>query len=172
MFYKIHPGDSQIFWRVLISQLYENGMIEEIYEQERYIQNLVKHLRWIFFSKLVNSWRRLWIHLWIPIGKCLKSNRFYKVYGPEHCVKSVQIRSYFWSIFSCIRTRNNSVFGHFSRSVTDQNVQENLIILCCVLQVHVVSILKFIWFILKLTCSFLEMDSPSSLLQDPFVVTW
>ena len=40
-----------------------------------------------------------------------------------HCVKSVLIRSYFWSVFSCIqseyrkiRTRNNSVFGHFSRS--------------------------------------------------------
>ena len=52
-----------------------------------------------------------------------------------HCVKSAQIRSYFWSVFSCIRTeygyvnlrilseyrkiwtRNNSVFGQFSRSV-------------------------------------------------------
>ena len=63
-----------------------------------------------------------------------------------HCVKSVQIRSFFWSVFSCIRTecgdllgkspysvriqkntdqseyrklrtRDNSVFGHFSRSV-------------------------------------------------------
>ena len=45
-----------------------------------------------------------------------------------HCVKSVQIRSFFWSVFSCIRTeygeilcrkirsRKNSVFGHFSRS--------------------------------------------------------
>ena len=40
-----------------------------------------------------------------------------------NCVKSVQIRSYFWFVFSCIsteyrkvRTRNNSVFGHFSRS--------------------------------------------------------
>ena len=47
-----------------------------------------------------------------------------------HCVKSVQIRSYFWSVFSCIRTEfspntetygpeitpYNSVFGHFSRS--------------------------------------------------------
>ena len=38
-------------------------------------------------------------------------------------MKSVQIRSFFWSLFSCIqseyrnrRTRNNSVFGHFSRS--------------------------------------------------------
>ena len=42
----------------------------------------------------------------------------------SHCVKCVQIRSYFWSVFSCIRTeyrkirtRNNSAFGHFSRSV-------------------------------------------------------
>ena len=38
-------------------------------------------------------------------------------------VKSVQIRKHFWSVCSCIwteyrkvRTRNNSVFGHFSRS--------------------------------------------------------
>ena len=42
----------------------------------------------------------------------------------SNCVKSVQIRSYRWSVFSCIRneyrkirTRNNSVFGHFSRRV-------------------------------------------------------
>ena len=34
----------------------------------------------------------------------------------EYCVKSVQIRSNFWSVFSCIRTRNNSVFEHFSHS--------------------------------------------------------
>ena len=24
--------------------------------------------------------------------------------GKKHCVKSVQIRSHFWSVFSCIRT--------------------------------------------------------------------
>ena len=40
-----------------------------------------------------------------------------------HCVKSVQIRSFFWSVFFRIRTeyrkrrtRKNSPFGHFSRS--------------------------------------------------------
>ena len=40
-----------------------------------------------------------------------------------HCVKSVQIRSFFWSVFSYIWTeyrkiqiRKNSLFGHFSRS--------------------------------------------------------
>ena len=26
------------------------------------------------------------------------------IFGPLLCVKSVQIRSFFWSIFSCIRT--------------------------------------------------------------------
>ena len=40
-----------------------------------------------------------------------------------YCVKSVQIRIFFWSLFSCtrtaytkIRTRKKSVFGHFSRN--------------------------------------------------------
>ena len=55
-----------------------------------------------------------------------------------HCMKSVQIQSYFWFVFSRIRTeylllnlriqsqyrkiwtRNNSLFGHFPRSVCDQ----------------------------------------------------
>ena len=50
--------------------------------------------------------------------------QFWKNSTNSHCVKSVQIRCYFWSVFSGIwteyrkiRTRNNSVFGHFSRSV-------------------------------------------------------
>ena len=52
-----------------------------------------------------------------------------------HCVKSVQIRSFFWSVFSCIRTgyrkiraRKNSAFGHFSRSVWrwDTNLADEL----------------------------------------------
>ena len=48
--------------------------------------------------------------------------RFYMI-GTSHCVKSNQIRRFFLSVFSCIRTecgkiwtRKNSVFGHFSRS--------------------------------------------------------
>ena len=49
----------------------------------------------------------------------------------HHCVKSNQIRAFFWSVFSCfwtvnlriqpeyrkITNRKNSVFGHSSRSV-------------------------------------------------------
>ena len=54
------------------------------------------------------------------------------VFYRSHCVKSVQIRSYLWSVFSCIRTeygdlwsrkirtRNNSVFWHFPRSVKNR----------------------------------------------------
>ena len=41
----------------------------------------------------------------------------------QNHIKSVQIRSFFWSVFSCIqteyrkiRTREKSVFGHFSSS--------------------------------------------------------
>ena len=48
---------------------------------------------------------------------------FFRLHELSHCVKSVQIRSYFWSVFFCIRTeyrkirtRKNSVFGHFWRS--------------------------------------------------------
>ena len=47
--------------------------------------------------------------------------------GSHHCVKSVQIRNFFWSAFCFIRTqseyrkirtRKNSVFGFFSRSAS------------------------------------------------------
>ena len=68
----------------------------------------------------------------------LRRNNTFKrrqVHTVYHCVKSVQIRSFLWSVFSrirteygeilriqseCgkIRTRKNSVFGHFSRSVS------------------------------------------------------
>ena len=59
---------------------------------------------------------------------------FWKTRKSIHCVKSAQIRSFFWSVFSSIRTkygdlrrfiqseyrkirtRKTSVFGHFSRS--------------------------------------------------------
>ena len=38
---------------------------------------------------------------------------FFRTLILTHCMKSVQIRSFFWSVFSCIRTKKNSVFGHF-----------------------------------------------------------
>ena len=82
------------------------------------------------------------ICLWVSDQKIPKTltifwrETFLRISGwHNHCVKSVQIQSFFWSVFCCIRTeygdlreniyiykyrktwtRNNSVFGHFSRS--------------------------------------------------------
>ena len=51
----------------------------------------------------------------------------------HHCVKIVQIRSFSWSVFSWnqseykkIRTRKNSVFGHFSWSYYDYTLWQNI----------------------------------------------
>ena len=36
----------------------------------------------------------------------------------KHCVKSVQVQRFSWYVFSCIKTRKNCIFGHFSRTET------------------------------------------------------
>ena len=53
----------------------------------------------------------------------LTSFKIHSNQNERYCVKSVQIRSYFWSIFFCIQskyrkiwTRNNSISRHFSHS--------------------------------------------------------
>ena len=58
-------------------------------------------------------------------GKCHFLLSRQKETNIQRCVKSVQIRSFFWSVFSCIRTeyrkirtRKNSIFGYFSRSAS------------------------------------------------------
>ena len=50
-------------------------------------------------------------------------NQIWGLHIYNHCVKCVQVRSFFWSVFFHIRTeygkiqtRENSVFGHNSRS--------------------------------------------------------
>ena len=101
---------------------------------------------------LVNEWKTLLSHFFNLLELNNPSNIFYNVFlrkmkklpfisepklprklrAPDYsindhfgssCVKSVQIRSYLWSVFFCIRTWNNSVFGHFSRS--SSNKQSN-----------------------------------------------
>ena len=54
-----------------------------------------------------------------------------------HCVNSVQIRSFFWSVFSCtgteyrkIRTRKNYIFGNFSRGVFCYKMRQKFITKC------------------------------------------
>ena len=59
---------------------------------------------------------------WISYFDIVNFILFLQTAEKKHCVKSVQIWSYFWSVFSCIRieyrkirARTDSVFGHFSR---------------------------------------------------------
>ena len=74
----------------------------------------------------------MWWHACITLMKELTisiflthaSWTFSSVFCMSDCVKIVQIRSFFLSVFPCIQsqyrkiqTRNSSVFGHFSRSV-------------------------------------------------------
>ena len=73
---------------------------------------------------------KLYEIIWTRVGQTLKyflrSNKMYvhvQVIWYMHCMKSVSIQSFSWSVFSCIQseyrkiqTRKNSVFGHFSRS--------------------------------------------------------
>ena len=67
------------------------------------------------------------------LGKNLDGRALSKYITEEyHSVKSVQIRSFFWSVFSRIRTetekigtRKNSIFGHFSRSVSNRAINEH-----------------------------------------------
>ena len=76
-----------------------------------------------------------WWEKWLRTMHCLKNSIFVRNF---HCSKNVQIRSFFWSVFSRIRTkyrdsrgkpsysvkygklrsRKNSVFGHFSCSTS------------------------------------------------------
>ena len=51
-----------------------------------------------------------------------------------HCVKKIQLRSFFDSVFSRIRTRKKSIFGHFSCSgVCIQNILDDMFwtLICC-----------------------------------------
>ena len=55
---------------------------------------------------------------------------YFNVMWWTHCVKSIQTRSFFWSVFSPngkIQTRENSLFGHFSRSDFDSRTLQILL---------------------------------------------
>ena len=74
----------------------------------------------------------------------------------NHCVKSVQIRSFFWSVFSCIRTKYGDLR---SKSPYSVRIQENtdqkklriwtLFTKCIVFKVHSVWISLLLWITVK-----------------------
>ena len=113
-------------------------------------------------GKLLLSWwaAKLMSHWWLslyyiykykePYNQNLRACQtcfltFSKTNNTLDCVKSVQIRSFFCSVFSRIqskygkiRTRKNSVFGHFLRSVGLADIHINIIVIVsCYLNVSI-----------------------------------
>ena len=89
--------------------------------------------RWFISSRLPVGANNLTVFENFSDAPC--QNSLSQIFSNSHCVKSVQKRSYLWSVFSrigtqygemqvsvCIqskcgkRPRNNSISGHFSRS--------------------------------------------------------
>ena len=74
--------------------------------------------QWRVLSKVFQGDAKTFKNLAVSLLRFALANQSY-VYW-LHCVKSVQIQSFFWSVFSeyrKIKTRKKSAFGHFSRWV-------------------------------------------------------
>ena len=93
-------------------------------KSERSVEDSVCFVTWCFLYRVfeVKCAARFWCN--IPTSQSFWLIGLFILMSNFHCAKSVEIRSYFWSVFSSIltkyrklRTRNNSAFGHFSRSV-------------------------------------------------------
>ena len=83
--------------------------------------------------RIILFYHNNYLHKWlVHFLICLLLNLLSPLMGwPTHCVKSVQIQSFFWSIFFCIRpeyrkirTKKISVFGHFPCSDLDWHFME------------------------------------------------
>ena len=112
------------------------------------LQNFLLHTLYFdfFYANFSSFLTRSSLSLLIWVKETLHSNWLESIIQiPHHCVKSVQIRIFFWFVFSRIRTecgkirsispysvqirenadQNNSEYGQFSRSSKHSN-QQNL----------------------------------------------
>ena len=121
-----------IFWLAIKKKkLCFPGFIGELAFWNHHLIKLVliivnsENLYHVFFvGKKYFSWVFLYCFVYIYTKEILRfSALFFMKKKMLHCVKRVQIGSYFWFIFSCIqseyrkiRTRNNCLFGDFPRS--------------------------------------------------------
>ena len=92
----------------------------------------------VFLSKLQKI---LWIYSWATLQSTLSA----------HCVKSVQTRRFFSSVFSCIRTEYGDTLGkpQYSAQTQEKADQKNLRICTLFLQWHS-------WKVLKTRCKVTE----------------
>ena len=114
-------------WSVLRSYLFQLPVAFIYHLQKTSLTCTPVNLRYIFrtpFAK--NTPGRLLLYICISKNFHAQQQPFYLAYGYvclfRHCVKSVQIRSYFWSVFTCIRTK----YGYLHRkSLYSVRIQEN-----------------------------------------------
>ena len=84
-------------------------------------------LKWNYLSKYSTFLYLLtYLFLCLILETSIKKTRGklqeFPCHNKQHCVKSVPIWNFFWTVFSRILTRKNSVFGHFSHSVIFANI--------------------------------------------------
>ena len=89
---------------------------------KRFLRHIASALQEDKYQQLYYTfWESYSSRLVNHIKKCGLFSKF-----KYHCVNSVQIRSYFWSVFPYIRIQS-AVFGHFSHSVWFQVFSVNCI---------------------------------------------
>ena len=101
----------------------ENSFSERYQKVKIYLEKFRKIIREHFVIDM------FWSQLEILMSIFLETFVVKTSYSLSHCVKSVQLRSFIWSVFSCIWTQCRdlwSKFGHFSRSVKFVNTFESL----------------------------------------------
>ena len=96
----------------ILSDTFKLHVLNKVISLSANVLILITQWTYISFSYKVKMFYRT-VTIWTKLI-------LYYQFSHSHCVKSAQIRSFFWSIFPCNRTRKNSVFGHFSRTSINQ----------------------------------------------------
>ena len=114
-----------------------------------------------------------WLYQGSEYAKILNISEFWISQDYIHCVKSIQIRSYFWSVFSCIWFEFGAllldtfyaVIRHrtcLNRSWLYLNMPDHVCIDLNMLEYAgiCVNMLKFVWmdFVLHFPCSFITLQ--------------
>ena len=87
------------------------------------IQNPVNHVRWSILQKKLTNFAKHSIldvyEVWIPLCSLY---HFFRISLSENCPNTESFLVRIFSYSGWIRTRKNSVFGHFLRSVSFENL--------------------------------------------------
>ena len=109
----------------VVSEWFMLHIGHQITRSVQFIHSLIKNHLWKNPENIHISWKKAYLITFVKWCKKVISKPLFLL-APlsvnsvqcksNHFVKSFQIWSYFWSAYRKIRTRNNSVFEHFSCS--------------------------------------------------------